>query len=95
MFLRYFLMSCLRFIVSGRVQGVFFRASTRDKALTLGLCGYARNLMDGRVEVLACGDHASLKELELWLWDGPPMARVSDVTVYEHTEMAFDDFQIS
>lgn len=69
----------MRCLVSGRVQGVFYRASTRAQALTLGLSGFARNLDDGRVEVLACGDLKALKELESWLWQGPPGARVSDV----------------
>jgi len=69
-------MSTLRFIVSGRVQGVSFRAGTRDKAQELGVRGYARNLADGRVEVLASGSDAAVEELALWLHRGPPMARV-------------------
>jgi len=70
---------CRRCLVSGRVQGVFFRASTRDRAEALGLSGHARNLPDGRVEVLACGSPAALDELEAWLWDGPSQARVDSV----------------
>ncbi|GGA07840.1 acylphosphatase [Dyella caseinilytica] len=72
-------MSSARFLISGRVQGVFFRASTRDEALRLGLNGYARNLADGRVEVVADGRDEALHELEQWLWQGPPAARVDDV----------------
>lgn len=72
-------MSSARFLVSGRVQGVFFRASARDEALRLGLNGYARNLADGRVEVVAGGSDEALRELEQWLWQGPPAARVDDV----------------
>jgi acylphosphatase len=72
-------MSSARFLVSGRVQGVFFRASTRDEALRLGLSGYARNLADGRVEVVASGRDEAVRELEQWLWQGPPAARVEDV----------------
>jgi acylphosphatase len=72
-------MVCVRFIVSGRVQGVFFRASAREEALRLGLTGHARNLADGRVEVLAWGDSAALAELERWLHVGPPLARVTRV----------------
>ncbi|MEO8802998.1 MAG: acylphosphatase, partial [Rudaea sp.] len=49
-------MSCARFIISGRVQGVFFRASTREQAQRLKLGGYAKNSPDGTVEVLACGE---------------------------------------
>lgn len=68
-----------RFLVSGRVQGVYFRASTRDQAKRLGLTGHARNLPDGRVEVLVIGDAAALAVLAKWLWQGPPSAQVSDV----------------
>ena len=83
-------MACVRFVVSGRVQGVFFRASTREEALRLGLTGHARNLPDGNVEVVACGDDAALAQLERWLALGPPLAQVirversaADITVPE------------
>jgi acylphosphatase len=66
-------------LVSGRVQGVFFRAHTRQKALTLGLSGRARNLPDGRVEVLVTGPPERVAALCEWLWEGPPMARVEGV----------------
>lgn len=69
----------VRFLVSGKVQGVWFRASTRDEALRLGLSGHARNLADGRVEVLASGDPDAIAELERWLHRGPPLARVAEV----------------
>ncbi|MCG6871252.1 MAG: acylphosphatase [Gammaproteobacteria bacterium] len=71
--------SCRHYRVSGQVQGVFFRASAARRATELGLCGFARNLADGRVEVLACGAPAALKELEGWLAQGPPLARVTAV----------------
>jgi acylphosphatase len=70
----------LRFLVTGQVQGVFFRASTREQALRLGLTGTVRNLPDGRVEVLACGSAAALDQLRDWLRLGPPLARVTAVT---------------
>ncbi|TAL91535.1 MAG: acylphosphatase [Rhodanobacter sp.] len=72
-------MPTARFIVSGRVQGVFFRASTRERALGLGLTGHAKNLDDGRVEVLASGSADALEVLEQWLQQGPPVARVEQV----------------
>ena len=72
-------MACVKFLVSGRVQGVFFRAATRDEALRLGLSGHARNLDDGRVEVVVRGDDSALADLERWLRVGPPLARVSGV----------------
>jgi acylphosphatase len=68
-----------RCYVSGRVQGVFYRASTSQRAQTLGCRGYARNLADGRVEVLAVGDPAAVNALVEWLWQGPPAAHVADV----------------
>lgn len=73
-------MSVARFLVSGRVQGVWFRAATRERALALQLQGYARNLADGGVEVVASGEAAALDALERWLWQGPPLAKVSGVT---------------
>ena len=72
-------MTAARFFVAGKVQGVWFRAATREQARRLGLSGYAKNLDDGRVEVLAQGDVAALVELERWLWQGPPLAKVSAV----------------
>ena len=71
--------ACWRCLVAGRVQGVFFRASTREQALGLGLTGYARNLPDGRVEVMACGPLPALARLRDWLQEGPPLARVTSL----------------
>jgi acylphosphatase len=61
------------------VQGVFFRASTRERALALGLTGHAINLDDGCVEVLACGDETAIEALRQWLHQGPPAAKVQAV----------------
>lgn len=71
--------SAFRFIVSGRVQGVFFRASTARRASELGIVGHARNLDDGTVEVLAIGPSDRLQRLRDWLEVGPPAARVTGV----------------
>ena len=68
-----------RCLVAGRVQGVFYRASTRARAEALGVTGHARNLADGRVEVLACGPAESVRALCDWLWEGPPAAQVTAV----------------
>ena len=76
-------MAAARFLVRGRVQGVRFRAATRDEALRLGLSGHARNLADGSVEVLAAGEDASLAALQRWLQRGPPLARVDEVVRLE------------
>jgi acylphosphatase len=72
-----------RCFVAGRVQGVFYRASARTRAHTLGVTGFARNLPDGRVEVLACGQQAAVETLCAWLWQGPPSAHVSAVDIEE------------
>jgi len=77
-----------RYRVSGRVQGVFYRAGTCQQALELGITGHARNLPDGSVEVLACGEAGAVERLSEWLWEGPPSARVSDVAVEELSEEA-------
>jgi len=75
-----------RFLVSGRVQGVFFRAGTREQAQRLGLRGHARNLADGRVEVLAVGQADAIDALAGWLQHGPPRARVEAVAREAATE---------
>ena len=67
-------------IISGLVQGVYFRAHTRRQALNLGLIGYAKNLADGRVEVKAAGHKNNLEKLIAWCHQGPPAARVESVT---------------
>jgi len=72
-------MRARRFIVRGVVQGVFFRAATQQTAQRLGLTGWVRNRDDGSVELLACGGLSQLDELERWLWQGPPRARVEEV----------------
>ncbi|MGI9263378.1 MAG: acylphosphatase [Gammaproteobacteria bacterium] len=70
---------CRRFLVSGRVQGVFFRASTADKAREMDISGHAINLSDGLVEVLACGPKRDIDRLGEWLTHGPAAARVDDL----------------
>ena len=67
--------------IVGRVQGVFYRASARARARVLGLTGYARNLDDGAVEVVAEGDEESLERLVAWCRIGPSAARVTRVDV--------------
>lgn len=80
-------MICRRSFVSGRVQGVFYRATCVRKAELLGLSGFARNLGDGRVEVLACGEEAAVNEFIAWLWEGSPASKVTDVAT-EHADSA-------
>ena len=74
---------CKRCRVTGRVQGVFYRASTQQQADKNNLTGYARNLPDGSVEVLACGQPQAVEALCDWLWQGPSHARVDSVECSE------------
>ncbi|MEJ2128976.1 MAG: acylphosphatase [Woeseiaceae bacterium] len=75
--------SARRFTVKGRVQGVFFRESTRRVAEGLGVTGHAINLSNGDVEVLACGDESALDQLAEYLKSGPTMASVTSVSAEE------------
>ena len=68
------------YTVKGRVQGVWFRDSTRREAERLGIAGYAKNLADGDVQVLAIGDLSALQQIAAWLRGGPPMAEVLDLS---------------
>jgi acylphosphatase len=77
---------CRRCLVSGRVQGVFYRATVARQARELGIDGYARNLPDGRVEVLACGAPAHLESFMAALWAGSTSSKVSDVATEEVAE---------
>ena len=88
-------MACIRCLVSGRVQGVFFRASTRDQAQALGLNGQVSNLPDGRVAVTACGPQSALAALQQWLWEGPSQAAVTDVQCENCPDPGFSSFRIT
>jgi len=85
-------MPSARFIVSGKVQGVFYRASTRAQALRLGLAGHAKNRSDGSVEVLASGAAGALDALECWLRQGPPAAKVDTVSREDLPEQELHGF---
>ena len=82
-----------RYTIKGRVQGVFFRASTRRVAESLGITGHAINLPNGDVEVLACGEGTALNRLGEWLQSGPPNARVDEVIERDVDEQAPDRFR--
>ena len=74
-------MACRRYLISGRVQGVFYRSSAQRCAQALKLSGWVRNRRDGAVELLACGDEKLLAELEKWLEIGPEYAKVTNIEV--------------
>lgn len=85
---------CFRCFVAGQVQGVFFRAFAREQALRLGLSGYARNLPDGRVEVLACGDAKPLAQFRDRLREGPSQANVTGLACEPTAYQALTGFSI-
>jgi len=85
---------CMRYFISGRVQGVFFRVSARSEATRLGLTGHAINLSDGRVEVLACGESDALETMKVWLEHGPPGGRVDKVECYPVSVDMPDGFRV-
>lgn len=87
-------MRTVRYLVAGRVQGVYYRASTARAASELGMSGWARNLPDGRVEVVANGNAGAHEALAAWLWRGPPAARVDSVTAEEWTEDVPSGFEV-
>lgn len=88
-------MKKVRAIVSGRVQGVWYRAHTREQAVALGIVGFVRNLPDGTVEIVAQGEDAQVDTLMDWARIGPRMAEVIDVRVREMAEdEEFDSFEV-
>jgi acylphosphatase len=85
----------VRVSVRGRVQGVWFRGSTREQAEQLGVVGWARNLPDGSVEVLAQGTPEAIERLVAWCRRGPPGARVASVDIERHaTGSELHDFRV-
>jgi acylphosphatase len=80
--------------VTGRVQGVFFRAETQKQARLLGLKGWVRNLIDGRVEFLVCGKTSATEAMQRWLTDGPRLARVDNLFIEQIAPVDCQDFQI-
>ena len=86
--------TCKLCIVSGQVQGVTYRATTQRQAQALNVTGYAKNLPDGSVEILACGVELDVKALCDWLWEGPRLAQVSDVECSEVASQELGEFLI-
>lgn len=82
-------------LISGRVQGVFFRSTMKEVADELGLKGWVRNLPDGRVEAVVEGPKDKVEELIRWCRRGPPLARVKEVAVrWQEYKGEFKDFRI-
>ena len=86
---------CMNYFVSGKVQGVWFRASTQKVATSLGVTGWVRNLPDGRVEVLACGTKEQVAQLEAWLQHGPELATVTGLQREVVSWQQYDKFDVT
>ena len=82
-------------IVKGKVQGVFYRASAREKADDLGLYGWVKNRADGSVEICVEGEYRMVQEMTEWCWQGPARARVEAVDVKEVDPAGYLDFKIN
>jgi len=80
--------------ISGKVQGVWFRASTKQKAEMLGLKGWVRNTSDGNVEAVFEGDEKQVDEIIDWCNQGPPLAEVKNIDVKTQDIVNFDKFEI-
>ncbi len=85
---------CLHSYVSGKVQGVWFRASTQNEASRLGLTGWVRNLPNGSVEVLVCGEKDKVLQLQAWLAHGPRLAKVAEVIHEELPWKTYERFDV-
>lgn len=86
-------MKTIHAIVSGKVQGVWYRDSTKYTAETLGLTGWVRNLHSGEVELMATGAEQALSQLCDWLKQGPPLANVTHIQVSDVDYQSFSDFR--
>lgn len=80
--------------VSGKVQGVYYRQSTKEKALELGVKGQVKNLRDGKVQIIATGTELQLSAFLNWCKKGPPRAEVAGVEISETSLTHFDQFRI-
>lgn len=85
----------VRIIIFGRVQGVFFRKSTKEKADELGVLGWVRNDSDGSVEIMAVGEKEILEKFIKWCKKGPPLAKVENVEAdWSKASSDFEEFSI-
>jgi acylphosphatase len=83
-----------RVLITGRVQGVWFRESCRDQAQAAGVAGSVRNLADGRVEVVLEGPPAAVDEVVAWCRHGPPRARVDGIEVVDEAPVGEQGFRV-
>jgi acylphosphatase len=87
-------METVRLLIKGKVQGVFYRASARDRAVELGIKGWVKNTPEGNVEVVATGEKENLEKFIDWCRKGPPKALVIDVVITKSDEHYHESFHI-
>lgn len=87
-------MQTISITVTGKVQGVFYRQSTKEKAIELNISGIVRNLPNGDVQIIATGDSDNLNALAEWCWQGPRKAVVTSVQFEPRALEHFEDFKI-
>jgi len=87
-------MQTISILVKGLVQGVYYRQSAKEKAISLSITGTVKNLPDGEVELIATGDAAQLKDLINWCRQGPSRAIVTEIKTNELPLQQFSDFRI-
>ncbi|WP_207493744.1 acylphosphatase [Aridibaculum aurantiacum] len=87
-------MKTLHLLIKGKVQGVFYRVSARDKAVELGLKGWVKNTADGNVEALVSGNEEKVDQFVSWCWEGPSRASVAAVETKETEDEAGEEFKI-
>ncbi len=85
---------CLHCFVSGRVQGVFYRRATYEEGIKRKLTGWVKNLADGRVEVVICGEEKAVYAMQEWLWEGSKAAEVMDVEIIEEPLQTYASFEV-
>lgn len=84
----------IRLVISGKVQGVFYRATAKDMAVSLGITGWVKNMSDGNVEIKASGSKENLEKFIAWCRRGPKNAAVENVVVTKADDEPAKDFQI-
>lgn len=77
-------------VISGKVQGVFYRDTARRQAQLAGITGWAKNLFDGKVEIMASGKNDVVESFVTWLWEGSPTSRVDNV---EWQQVSYEEFE--
>ena len=87
-------MPTIQLIIKGKVQGVFYRASAKEKAEDLGLTGWVKNTPEGYVEIMATGEMGVLERFITWCKKGPSRAIVTEVQLQSVNEKKFDRFRI-